>query len=296
MHFTEPVFRPPMEAESVLVRGTQSCTWNKCNFCYMSQGYPFMAASPEHMEKEILAQKKQFGNAPTVFMVGSNPFTLPFDTLRQYAELLRKHFPGFTKISMHSRIDDIEKKSDDALQRLHNLGILHLFIGTENGNEDALKIMNKGHTVEEARVQLRRLDAAGIAYTCQYIIGMAGKGKGLESGTATAEFLNSVSAERVMSTGLTVFPGSGLPGMVRNGAFIEAPEKEKIEELLAFFEHLAADLYFEGIHYLNPLNFRFRTGDATAKQRVIAEIKNVLAAHSEEELERAVNRKAMRSL
>ena len=296
LRFTEPVFRPPMEAQSVLVRGTQSCTWNKCNFCYMSQGYPFMAASLEHLEKEICSQKHLFGSDPSIFMIGSNPFTLPVGTLRQYAELLRKHFPDFIKISMHSRVDDIEKKTDEELQLLYDLGIRHLFIGTENGSEEALRIMNKGHTVQEARNQLWRLDAVGIKYTCQYIIGMAGKGKGRESGIATAEFLNSVNAERVMPTGLTVFSGSSLPEMVKSGEFVEASEKEKVEEMLFFFEHLTADLYYEAVHYLNPLHFRFHTGDREMMLSVIAQIKEILATHSEEELELVVNRQAMHSL
>lgn len=166
----------------------------------------------------------------------------------------------------------------------------------ENGSEEALRIMNKGHTVQEVREQLRRLDAAGIRYTCQYIIGMAGKGKGRESGIATAEFLNSVRAERVMPTGLTVFPGSALPDMVTNGTFVEASEKEKIEELLAFFEHLTVDLFFEAVHYLNPLRFRFQTGDRATKAGVIAEIREIFATRSEEELERMVNRQQMQSL
>ena len=262
----------------------------------MSQGYPFMAASLEHMEREILMQKHMHDRAPSVFMIGSNPFALPFGTLKQYAELLRKHFPDFTKISMHSRVDDIEKKTDEELQQLYDLGIRHLFIGTENGNESALKIMNKGHTVAEAVKQLHRLGVADIKYTCQYIIGMAGRGKGRESGRATAQFLNSVRAERVMPTGLTVFPGSSLPEMVRNNEFVEASEKEKIEEMLVFFEHLTVDIFFEAIHYLNPLHFRFQTGVLEAKEGVIDEIKTILATHSEEELERIINRKQMHSL
>lgn len=255
-----------------------------------------MKASLEHMEGELLTQKYLHGKAPSVFMVGSNPFTLPTETLRQYAELIRKHFPDFLKISMHSRVDDVGKKSDEELNLLYDLGIRHLFIGTENGNEEALRIMNKGHSVQDAREQLWRLDAAGIKYTCQYIIGMAGKGKGRESGGATAEFLNSVHAERVMPTGLTVFKGSHLPDMVEKGEFVEASEKEKIEEMLVFFEHLTADIYFEAVHYLNPLHFRFQTGDTKAKERTIEEIRCILSSHSEFDLERTINRRAMVSL
>ncbi|ABA89878.1 radical SAM domain iron-sulfur cluster-binding oxidoreductase [Syntrophotalea carbinolica DSM 2380] len=296
MQFTEPLFRPPMEVNSVLVRGTQGCTYNKCNFCYMAQGYDFMKASPEHMESELLAQKHSHGSASNIFIIGCNPLSLPQAILLEYAGLIQKHYPRFTRISMHSRVDDIERKSDKELKLLQCAGFGHLYVGTENGNEEALRKMNKGHGVQKSREQLRRLDAAGIKYTCQYIIGMAGKGMGVRSGLATAKFINSVHAERVMSTGLTVFPGSRLQEIVARGEFVESSEREKIEEMLVFFENLTADIFFEGIHYLNPLHFRFQTGYEKARYETIEEIKRILNSYSEDQLEKAINRKEMRSL
>lgn len=296
MTFEETAFRPPMEVNSVLVRGTQSCTWNKCKFCYMSQGYKFKHATLEYMEEEILRQKKYISPGSGVFIIGSNPFTLSFEILKGYADLLRKHFPHFKEISMHSRLSDIRQKTDKELHDLYDLGFRHLYIGTENGNDEALRIMDKGHSVEEACEILARLDNIGIEYTCQYIIGMAGKGTGTRCGIDTAQFINRINARCVMSTGLTVFSGSELPDMVARGEFVETSEKEKLEEMLVFFETLAADVFFEGIHYLNPLRYRFRTGDRDNKNRVIADIKKYLDKYSEEELEEIVNREAMHSL
>jgi len=42
---------------------------------------------------------------------------------------------------------------------------------------------------------------------------------------------------RITTTGLTVFPGTPLYGMVRSGEFTEATEKEKVEDLLFFIGH-----------------------------------------------------------
>lgn len=54
--FTEPAYRHPMDAEALLLRVTQGCTWNKCNYCYVSKGYRLMVATLEEMEEELQAK------------------------------------------------------------------------------------------------------------------------------------------------------------------------------------------------------------------------------------------------
>ena len=107
--FTEPAMRPPQEAHSLLLRVTQGCTYNDCAFCYVSRGYTFRAVSPEQLEAEILARKPFHAPDTRVYLTGANPFALPTAKLRSYIHMLRKHFPGFTELSMQTRIPDIQK-------------------------------------------------------------------------------------------------------------------------------------------------------------------------------------------
>ncbi len=294
MEFTETPFRPPQEAKSLLLRATQGCTHNGCNFCYVSRGYAFQAASVEHLEKELTAKKSAHPANTDVYMIGSNPFSLPTFTLKSYIETLRKHFPGFQELGMQSMIRDVAGKSLAELRELRALGLSHLYIGTENGNDEALRLMNKGHTTLEAVEQLLRLDEAGIAYTTQYILGMGGRGGGAACAKDTVAFFNQVHPRRLTTTGLTVFPNTPLEAMLRSGEFVEASEKEKVEELLLFLELLTTETFFDSAHYLNPLTYRFHT--ATEKEAALEDIRDLLATHSEEEIERMVDRQRMRSL
>lgn len=292
--FTEPAMRPPQEVRSILPRATEGCTYNKCNFCYVSRGYHFRAVSAEQMEAEFISQKYLYPDNAGIYLTGSNPFALPVDTLKSYLAAARKHVPNFSGFSMQTRINDLAAKSLDELKELRALGLSHLYIGTENGNDYALEIMNKGHTAQEAITQLRRLDEAGIEYITFYILGMAGRGHGQNSGIATAEMFNQVHPRRITTTGMTIFSNTPLFEMAQAGEFIEASEKEKIEELLIFLEHLSIDTFFDAVHYLNPLNYRFQT--ATGKNEVIAEIKLFLAEHPEDSIEKMVRRHLMKSL
>ncbi|MDE5879467.1 MAG: radical SAM protein [Desulfovibrio sp.] len=294
--FTEPAMRPPQEARSLLLRATQGCTYNDCHFCYVSRGYPFMAVSTEELEREVLTQKPFFPETTAIYMTGSNPLALPVRTLRDYLGVLRKHFPRFARLSLQGRIDDITAKSDAELRELCGLGLSHIYIGTENGHDEVLRLMNKGHDSSETVEQLLRLDAAGMTYTNFYILGMGGRGMGRACGEATARMFNKVHPRRITTTGMTLFAGTPVAAMAERGEFVEATEREKIEELRVFLQTLDIDTIYDGVHYLNPLNYRFSNRDAVAKAEVLADIDETLASCSEEELERMVDRKRMRSL
>lgn len=296
MRFTEPAMRPPQEARSLLPRATQGCSYNKCFFCYVSRGYKFLAVTPEEMDEEVQSLAPFYPDTTRIYLTGSNPFVLPVARLTDYIAVLRKHVPHFSALSMQSRIGDIAMKSDAELLQLRSLGLSELYIGTENGNDRALILMNKGHTQAEAIAQLKRLDAAGIRYTTFYVLGLGGKGMGRESGLATAAMFNQVHPIRITTTGMTIFPNTPLAAMVAEGRYIETSEREKIEELLVFLEHLTVDTFYDGIHYLNPLNYRFAICHEAEKKRVLADIRDVLANMSDAELEQMVSRSHMHSL
>lgn len=296
MEFTEPQMRPPQEAKSILLRATQGCTYNKCNFCYVSRGYRFGAVTPEQLNGEAAAIRPYFASNSPIYLTGANPYALPPWKLKEYIKVLRSNFPNFSRVSMQSRIDDISRKTDEELAELAGLGLSHLYIGTENGNEEVLALMNKGHTAADTVIQLHRLDGAGISYTNFYVLGLGGKGRGKASGLATAAMFNQVNPQRITTTGMTLFTGAPVREMASAGEFEEASEREKIEELLVFLENLKIDVFYDGIHYLNPVHYRFNNGDRVEKERVLTDIREILANCSDEYLELMVDRKRMVSL
>lgn len=296
MEFLEPVMRPPQEASSVILRGTQGCTHNDCHFCYVSRGFPFMAVKPEQLAQEAASMKRFFAPDARIYLAGANPFALPVSKLKEFIDVLRVSFPEFSCLTMQSRIDDIGKKTDRELEELKNLGITHLYIGTENGHEQTLLRMNKGHSAADTVTQLQRLDFAGIKYTNFYVLGLGGKGLGQSCAKATAAMFNKVNPVRITTTGLTLFDASPVAEMARRGEFVEASEREKIEELRTFLSELEIEVFYDGIHYLNPLHYRFNTGNRLQKKQVLDDIDDILATHSDEELELMVNRNQMKSL
>lgn len=46
-NYDTPVFRPPSEANSFILRVTRGCAHNKCTYCNMYRGVPFQVLTDE---------------------------------------------------------------------------------------------------------------------------------------------------------------------------------------------------------------------------------------------------------
>ena len=51
--FEQGVIRPPSEANSLLVRVTRNCPWNRCLFCPAYKGTSFSRRSVEEIKKDL---------------------------------------------------------------------------------------------------------------------------------------------------------------------------------------------------------------------------------------------------
>jgi len=55
--FEQGPIRPPSEANSLLIRVSRNCPWNKCAFCHTYQGSKFELRSVEEVKKDIQSMK-----------------------------------------------------------------------------------------------------------------------------------------------------------------------------------------------------------------------------------------------
>lgn len=109
----------------------------------------------------------------------------------------------------------------------------------------------------------------------------------------TAALFNQVHPVRIVSTGMTATDGTGAAKPQKEGKFVQAPEREKIEELRLFLRELKVDTFYDGVHYLNPLHYRLQTSDVKTREKVLADIDAILAKYSDSELEASINRRRM---
>ena len=297
MHFTGTIWRPPYEAGSLLLEATVGCTHHHCKFCNLYDGlpYPFRMAPLEQMEADLLEvqielrRRRDKPQVKRVFLVGGNPFALEFKRLRRIGELIRQYFPECQSVGCFARVTDIARKTDRELRELKQLGYEGISIGVETGDGGALAFMEKGYRPEEILQAAGRLEAAGIGYHFFYLAGLSGAGKAREAAQRSAELFNRTRPGIIGSSMLTVFPGTRLFQERQAGLWQEAGEVEKLEELRHLIAGLTIPVYFATLGESNGV---FVEGPLPgARERLLAELDEVIEAREEAEAELSAYRK-----
>lgn len=252
MNMTGVVYRPPYEANSLLLQVTLGCSHNKCTFCYMYPDIKFTVCPIEQVEADIVEAARYCPDVERVFLEHGDAFVLSADRLMQIADAIHRRLPKVETIAMYASIQNIKHKTDAELRRLRDAGINGLDIGVESGLDAALQYMNKGHTAKEAEEQLLRLTKAGIDYSFNAILGCGGSDLWKENAEATAALINAVQPHLLFIGTLHAQPGCKLYGDMKNGVFKECTCGQLLDEQEQLIKCLdLKDTYYFGSHPSN---------------------------------------------
>lgn len=274
MKYTDPIYRPPYEANTLLLQVTVGCAHNKCTFCTMYKDVRFSMEKLDQIEKDLQEAKQQYADIKRIFLVNGDAFVLSASRLKPIAELIIKYFPDIEVITMYASINNIKGKTDEELRELQKLRISDLWVGAETGHEKTLEYLNKGFTLKDSYEQLERLNKAGIRFYYGFMYGAAGKDKGVENALANAKIINSVKPYGIVPTTLGAFGDSELAKEVVAGTFTPASEYEVLEEQRKLVEMIEVETAYMGIHGLNTVAFDAQL--PKDKEAIINKINNAL--------------------
>lgn len=252
MKYTGTTYRPPIEANTLLLQVTVGCSHNSCSFCTMYKDIQFKIEQMEQIEKDLQEAKLLYGSQKRIFLLNADAFVLSARKLKEISTKVIEYFPEMEVITMYASIRNIMSKTDNELREIREMRINDLWVGLESGSDDVLKKVNKGHTINDAYEQLERLTKAGIRHNDIFMLGAGGKGKSIENATQAAKLINITGSNLVGVTSLGFFPGSKIAKDVENGTFIPATELEILEEERKLIELIDVEnMPFYGSHPIN---------------------------------------------
>ncbi|GAA4887020.1 radical SAM protein [Ferrimonas pelagia] len=249
MRFEGKVYRPWIEANSVLIQTTLGCSINTCTFCNMFRDKKFQIRELDDILKDIEDSRRHYRHVESIFLVDGNVMAVRTEFLLTILNKITQIFPEIENISLYAGFNDLRRKSVADLKALKAAGLTMVYTGLESGDPLVLEHIQKGMTADHAREGMARAKAAGIRVLASFIFGLGGKERSRAHIEATTALVNELEPEAIAPMVLALQPGTELEQEVARGEFTLATPLQVLEEEKYLLENLGEfDCYYWGDH------------------------------------------------
>ncbi|MBI4929834.1 MAG: radical SAM protein [Bacteroidetes bacterium] len=195
IEYNEPLFRPPSEADSLILQVTYGCTWNHCSFCEIYTTKTFSAKKEEDILREIRSVAAIHPDVRKVFLADGNPMALSAKRLLNILSFIKQNFPKVRKVSTYALPRDILAKTKKELKELKEAGLTMVYVGIESGDDEVLRMMDKGETFSSVKEGLLLAKEACIKLSVIILEGVGGMKYSEQHALNSAKILNEIQPE-----------------------------------------------------------------------------------------------------
>jgi len=273
IYYSEPVYRPPSEAGSLLIQVTEGCTY-KCSFC-ISNIKQFKIREPADIKRDLDTARRVYGtNVRKIFFLDGNAMVIPFQKLLELTKYAQTLFPKLNRIGTYAHAKDILSKTDEELKSLSDSGLKILYIGIESGDDELLQKTGKKVTAKQVVESFHKCFRSGITPSGTIILGLAGKDSNLAEKHIkdTANLVNRASPVHVTEIdklpvwyisclALMIPEGSDIARDTAAGKFIPQTAEGILREMKFLIENISDDVrncVFRSNHASNYLPIKGR--------------------------------------
>ncbi|OLQ94569.1 coproporphyrinogen III oxidase [Vibrio ponticus] len=256
MNYEGKVYRPWIEARSILIQVTLGCSINTCTFCSMFDDKRFKVRDIEDVFKDIEEARQIYPHVESIFLIDGNVMAARTDYLLKVLDKLRSIFPENKRISLYSGLNDFRRKTPAELKELVDAGLNMAYSGLESGDRLILEQIKKRMSPEQAIEGMAMAKEAGIEMLLSFIFGLGGRDRSEEHIIATTDILNIMQPEHIAPMALAVQPGTEMERDVQAGRFIMPSQMQVLEEEKYLLENLNIDTFYWGDHGNNLIQHK----------------------------------------
>jgi radical SAM superfamily enzyme YgiQ (UPF0313 family) len=272
MRYEGPIYRPPSEADSLLIQATVGCPHNRCTFCMVYKNGPgYKVRDIKDIAADISKARERYGDrVRTLFFPAGNTIAMKTDDLCKILAFARESFPALQRITVYGSSQYIHKKGPKGLRRLADAGLSRIHVGLESGDDVILKQIKKGTTGKEQIEAGRWTRDAGIELSLYVILGIGGKERTAAHAIHTAEALNEIGPDFIRLRTFVPKINTPLLSDVQGGSFQMLGPHEILLETAMLIKGIQALSYLTSDHYTNYINLEGKLPEE--KRRLLGKI------------------------
>ena len=203
--YDEPLYRPPSEAESLILQVTIGCSWNRCTFCEMYTSKRFRPRREGELFDEIRRLGERVVSVRKVFLADGDALALSTRRLLRILEQIKTSFPDVRRVSSYALPRQLLAKSPAELKELYDAGLQLVYVGVESGDDEVLRRVSKGETQASTIAGLQHAHAVGIASSVMILNGLGGVRLSDPHAVHSAQVLNATQP-KYASVLVVMFP------------------------------------------------------------------------------------------
>jgi len=256
IEYHQPLYRPPAEANSIIIQATLGCSFNKCTFCTMYESKEFSIRRLEDVFKDIDKMVSFYSDANKMFLADGDALACKTEHLVKILEYAYSKFPKLRRVSIYASAFNLHDKSLEELKLLKEKGLTLIYYGIESGSFEVLKRIQKPISSSKMIEGLNKAFEAGMKTSVTVILGVAGKKYSNLHIEESAKILNQIKIT-YLSTLQLMLESHTKEKFVKNfdGEFELLNTKEMLEEQKYFLELLKPinKVIFRSNHVSNSL-------------------------------------------
>jgi radical SAM superfamily enzyme YgiQ (UPF0313 family) len=193
MRYDGPIYRPPSEADSLLVQATVGCPHNLCTFCMVyKNGVKFKVRPVSEIKADLDEAAQAYGpQVRTLFFPAGNTIAMPAASLAEICRYSYTLFPRLERITVYGSSQYIHRKGPDQLKPWPRLDWADSR-GVESGDDVILTRIKKGATARDHIRAGQMARAAGIEINAYVILGIGGLDRSETHAHETARVISAM--------------------------------------------------------------------------------------------------------
>ncbi len=239
LQYEGTLYRPPSEADALILQATIGCSWNRCSFCAMYRDKRFRVRPLEELEAEIARVDEAFGAPAKVFLADGDALIAKASFLEALLDALRERWPGLRRVSCYASPQALQIRSVEEMQRLKDKGLSLYYLGIESGHDAVLDHLDKGVDAAEMRRVALKAHEAGVKLSTMILLGAGGRALSREHALASAALVNAIQPRFVSTLVMTPVAGTPLAEQDARGEVDHLDPVELAAELRVFLGALA---------------------------------------------------------
>jgi radical SAM superfamily enzyme YgiQ (UPF0313 family) len=273
MKYEGMIFRPPSEADSLILQVTVGCSYNRCTFCSAYREKRFRIKSFEEIKADV--DEVSPYKIRRVFLADGDALSIPMKGLLQILSYLKGRLKGLERVGIYANAKDVLRKNVEELKALKDLGLGILYLGLESGDPEVLKRIQKNATVDELIRAGKRVKESGILLSVTVILGIGGVEGSLRHAAETGKVLSAMDPDYVGALSLMIVPGTPIAKEIETGKLALPTPFGLIQELETMIAHCQfTHCFFASNHASNYLPLRIQMPEQ--KEEALRRIREVL--------------------